>query len=529
MWGNGIDTHVCPPPIGYDVVPTHPFPPPISSITFNPAKLSMGSSTTATLTVGVAPTSAVAIPLSIDNPSAASTPASVTLGANQTTATFVLTPGVVGTRTTTQISATYLSTIKSFPLDVCTHTPTVTSSPLGVTIDYGQSTMLTVGASGDGDIAYQWYSGTPQSATAIAGATAGSYYASPSSTTTYFVRVSNSCGLYNDSAVAQVYVCKNPTVVTSPASDTIAPGGSVTLTVGVTGDGNYLYQWYQGTSGSASSVAISGATAATFNTGALNATQSYWVRVTSGCNASYGSNSGTSTITVTSLIKNRQTVSFAANSQTSITGTWSKATRPGSLLVAIVSASNNSYPIGSWTPPSGWQQANTYEWNNVKTTMYYYPNNPGGRTQETFVINNYRDQVLQLVEYLNMAAASPVDRTGLDGAASSTGTVTSGMTTATYQSKEVVITGIAVYAPTAFSAPSDGFTKIAELQSGNNLTAAVHEKIVSTRAAYGHSATVGSTAQWVGVVTTFRAYDTSAAFLTPPSVQWAGLSAEVTK
>ncbi|HEX3582546.1 MAG TPA: PKD domain-containing protein, partial [Thermoanaerobaculia bacterium] len=529
MMGNGIDTHVCPPPLGYDVVTSHPFPSPITSITFNPAKLSMGASTTATLTVGVAPTSPVSVPLTIDNPSAASMPASVTLGTNQTTATFVINAGTVGTRTTTRVSASYLSTTKSFPLDVCTHTPAVTSSPAGRTIDYGESTLLTVAASGDGDITYQWYSGTPQAPTIIAGATAGSYYASPSSTTTYFARVSNSCGLYNDSAVAQVYVCKNPVVVTSPASDTIAPNGAVTLSVGITGDGNYLYQWYQGTSGSPGSVAISGATGATFNTGTVNATQSYWVRVTSGCNPNYIANSGTATITVTTAIKNRQTVSFAANSQTSITGTWSKPTRPGSLLVAILSASNNSYPIGTWTPPAGWQQANTYEWNNVKTTMYYYPNNPGGRTQEAFVINNYRDQVLQLVEYLNIAAASPVDRTGLDGAVSSTGTVTSGSTTATYQSKEVVVTGIAVYAPTAFSAPSDGFTKIAEQQAGNNLTAAVHEKIVSTKAAYGHSATVGSTAQWVGIVTTFRSYDTSAAFLTPPSVQWAAISAEVTK
>ncbi|MBV9478855.1 MAG: S-layer homology domain-containing protein [Acidobacteria bacterium] len=521
MMGNGIDTRACPAPLNYDVVPSHTFPAPIAGITFNPAKLSMGSTTTATLTVSVAPTSAVAIPLSTDNTSAANVPATVTLGANQTAVNFLVAPGVVASRTPVQINATYLNTTRSVPLDVCTHTPSVTSSPTSRTINYGESTNLTVAASGDGDISYQWYSGTPQNATLISGATTGSYYANPSSTTTYFVRVSNSCGLYSDSAVAQVYVCKSPFVVTSPSSDSTSPGGSSTLRVTVSGDGNYLYQWYRGISGDPASVAITGATSDTYSTGGLNTTTSYWVKVTSGCNPNYFARSATATITVTSQMKNRQTAAFSANSQLAITGTWPKATRAGSLLVAVVSASNNSYPIGNYTVPAGWQLANTYEWNNVKTSMYYYANSPAGRTTETFTIGNYRDQTLQLIEYLNMAAASPEDRTALDGAATSSGTLSSGLTTQTYQSKEVVVTAIATSANTSFSSPTNGFTEIAETVAGNILTTAVHERMVTSLGAYGHTVSAGGTGSWVGIVTTFRAYDTSAALQQPDSIMYA--------
>jgi formylglycine-generating enzyme len=63
-----------------------------------------------------------------------------------------------------------------------------------------------------------------------------------------------------------------------PATTGIEEGGSVTLTVGSQGEG-LTYQWYLGQRGDTSQ-AIQGATSQTYNTGALSADTSYWVKVT---------------------------------------------------------------------------------------------------------------------------------------------------------------------------------------------------------------------------------------------------------
>ncbi|MEZ5317135.1 MAG: CAP domain-containing protein [Vicinamibacterales bacterium] len=74
--------------------------------------------------------------------------------------------------------------------------PAITMQPTGGTLSPGQAATMTVGATGSGPLAYQWYVG-PSGATGspIAGAT-GASYMTPSvfSTTTYWVRVSNPYG-----------------------------------------------------------------------------------------------------------------------------------------------------------------------------------------------------------------------------------------------------------------------------------------------------------------------------------------------
>src|SRR6202030_4401426 len=121
----------------------------------------------------------------------------------------------------------------------------------------------------------------------------------------------------------------------------------------------------------------------------------------------------------------------------------------GSLLVAVLSASNN-YAIGPFTAPAGWQLANDYSFSTIRTSIYYYPNNPGGRTAETFNLTNYPDSTLDLIEYTGIMAASPLDKSGIDGGWSPVnGIVDSGSTPATAQSKEVVITALTTYAQTS--------------------------------------------------------------------------------
>jgi hypothetical protein len=208
-------------------------------------------------------------------------------------------------------------------------------------------------------------------------------------------------------------------------------------------------------------------------------------------------------------IVRRQTAAATAVSQTSVTGTWSYPTHTGSLLVAVVSARHGStspvYPVATFTAPPGWQHAQSAEWNNVKTSVYYYPNNPGGRTAETFSTSGaFRDQIIQLIEYKNIRPSPALDRTATNGGSLSSGAVSTGTTPLTSYPREVVITALTAFNATTFSGASNGFVEIHEHQAGNRLSTAVHENTVGTAGAYGHTATPATPSQWIGVVVTFR-------------------------
>ncbi|HEV7487112.1 MAG TPA: hypothetical protein VGQ65_15650 [Thermoanaerobaculia bacterium] len=99
-----------------------------------------------------------------------------------------------------------------YPGNVCAPTtcapPSITQqpAPANSTITIGASRILTVGASGTAPLSYQWYVGpSGTTTTPISGATGPSVSVSPSTTTQYWVRVSNSCGSVN-SNVATVAV-----------------------------------------------------------------------------------------------------------------------------------------------------------------------------------------------------------------------------------------------------------------------------------------------------------------------------------
>jgi LmbE family N-acetylglucosaminyl deacetylase len=81
------------------------------SVSLNPASVLGGSSSTGTVTLnGPAPAGGAVVTLSSSNTAAAQVPASVTVAANATTATFTITTSPVATNTSLNISATYGST-----------------------------------------------------------------------------------------------------------------------------------------------------------------------------------------------------------------------------------------------------------------------------------------------------------------------------------------------------------------------------------------------------------------------------------
>jgi hypothetical protein len=83
--------------------------------------------------------------------------------------------------------------------------PAIATQPQSVAVSAGTGVTLSVGATGT-SLALQWFIGTSGvTTTPIGGATTASVNVNPSSTTTYWVRVSNSCGIV-DSASATVTV-----------------------------------------------------------------------------------------------------------------------------------------------------------------------------------------------------------------------------------------------------------------------------------------------------------------------------------
>jgi hypothetical protein len=94
------------------------------------------------------------------------------------------------------------------PGPACT-VPAITSHPSGVSITAGQTVTLTVGASGTAPLSYQWYTGAAgNTSSPIPNATGPSLTVGPSTTTSYWAKVTNSCGLANSNS-ATVTVTSN--------------------------------------------------------------------------------------------------------------------------------------------------------------------------------------------------------------------------------------------------------------------------------------------------------------------------------
>lgn len=88
--------------------------------------------------------------------------------------------------------------------------PAITGGPSSQTVNAGASAQLSVTAAGTAPLTYQWYVGSSgNTAAPISGATGSSLTVTPAATTSYWVRVSNSCGAVN-SGTATVTVNTAP-------------------------------------------------------------------------------------------------------------------------------------------------------------------------------------------------------------------------------------------------------------------------------------------------------------------------------
>ncbi|MDQ6802139.1 MAG: M57 family metalloprotease [Acidobacteriota bacterium] len=145
------------------------------------------------------------------------------------------------------------------------------------------SATLTVIATGDVPLQYQWFIGSRGNVSQpIQGANAASITVQPAVTTNYWVRVSNNCGTTPaDSNTTTVTVNGCPAVQINSLSlpTLIIEGRSTTLTVDASGGTGLNFQWFVGTPGSTATPAGSGSTITVHPI----VTTNYWVRVTNNC------------------------------------------------------------------------------------------------------------------------------------------------------------------------------------------------------------------------------------------------------
>jgi hypothetical protein len=122
--------------------------------------------------------------------------------------------------------------------------PVLTSVSSGATITLGSAVNLEAVATGAGPITYQWYVGTPGN-TSVPAAAGNPISASPSTTTSYWVRATNACGSV-DSGAVNIAVVAPPLTPTSlyvispcrliDTRGSAGPGGGPALASGTTRD-----------------------------------------------------------------------------------------------------------------------------------------------------------------------------------------------------------------------------------------------------------------------------------------------------
>jgi phage terminase large subunit-like protein len=132
----------------------------------------------------------------------------------------------------------------------------ITSQPASVSVYATQTATFSVSANGAGTLAYQWYTGTPGSGTAIAGATSSSYTTGALSTTnngtTYYATVSDpNCTNHTVTSSAATVTVSNsdtavpPTIDVQPTGQIASVGGTATFSVTASGSPTLAYQWYR--------------------------------------------------------------------------------------------------------------------------------------------------------------------------------------------------------------------------------------------------------------------------------------------
>ena len=229
----------------------------------------------------------------------------------------------------------------------------VTQQPIDQSWVAGAAGTITVAASGEAPLSYQWY----KDDSPISGATSATYTVGvPSSgdNGSYHVVVSNAYGSSKSSAATVNFTTASaPAITTPPSSQTINEGETLTLSATASGAPTPTYQWFKGAD------PIPGATWPTYTINATTAADagSYHVVATNG----QGSPAASATATVTihsaapsitaeatpAVVNVGQGVALtvAAGGYPAPSFQWYKGAQPGGTL--IPGANGSSYTVPS--------------------------------------------------------------------------------------------------------------------------------------------------------------------------------------
>ena len=197
--------------------------------------------------------------------------------------------------------------------------PVITQQPESVTVNSGQGFTLSVSATGDGTLSYQWYSNTKNKnsgGSAIKGAKSATYSGttkeSAATTTVYYYcvvtcedkSVSGGKAATVTSAAASVTAkavnASTPTITKKPVNQTVILGSPATLSIEATGSGTLSYQWYSNSKSSTDgAAAINGATGKSYTVTPTAAGTIYYYCVVTNTDSTLP---GLQTVSVTSNI-----------------------------------------------------------------------------------------------------------------------------------------------------------------------------------------------------------------------------------
>jgi hypothetical protein len=228
-------------------------------------------------------------------------------GASGDTSTPVGTSSSAFTTPVLTATTSYWVNVSNFanPTGANSNTATVTvrqpaaiaTHPQSTLINSGESTMLSVTATGDPPLTYQWYQGASGVTTTAVGTNSPNFTTPALTTTTsYWVKVTNIANTAGANSNAATVTIRQPAVITTqPESVAIFTGETTMLSVEAGGTEPLTYQWYQGLTGDTSTPV--GTNSASFTTPALSSTTNYWVKVSNAANPE-GTDSVTATVTV---------------------------------------------------------------------------------------------------------------------------------------------------------------------------------------------------------------------------------------
>jgi hypothetical protein len=158
--------------------------------------------------------------------------------------TLIITPapGRNGTVTITlTVGDGIATTSKTFDLTISRVPPRITAQPMAATVQSGGDVTFVVQAGGSEPLNYRWtFNGSD-----IEGATGTNLTLStvtPQQAGEYAVVITNSAGSAT-SQVAALNVLSPPVITNQPRSQVVVIGSTLTLNVGVKGQGPFRYQW----------------------------------------------------------------------------------------------------------------------------------------------------------------------------------------------------------------------------------------------------------------------------------------------